>query len=136
MAHYENNALLLKAEGTAKLITIKKSDDIKAWIKAQWFEMVLFHRYPITILVNGDSGKPMFDKFLTDTVDRGCAIPPRGEDEEYDFHRVNMFSKIQIFIDDMGALNGSRPNPYFSGQLCGDVVVLGQCIDELAYEPQ
>jgi len=132
MPAYQNNALLLKTDGTIETHSVTSLDDVRPLVGCDYPEMTFFGRYPIT---DAQNQSETFIPFLSFTVARGQTIPARKPSEEYDFHRIDHPNKVQMFIHEYGAINGSPRNPFISG-LYGDVVILGQCIDELSWNPE
>ncbi len=130
MAHYTNNALVLKTDGSIEETTIENSRQILPFIDCEYFEMIHLGAYPITTSLGQDD---KLIRFLSATVARTATLPPPPVDD-YDFHRIDHPAKIQMFIHEFGALIPLADNPFFGGQLKGDIVILGQCIDEIAYE--
>jgi len=129
MAHIENNALLLKTDGTIQQLTVESSAAIKAAINCEYPEMTLFGRYPVQDPMSDANHDQILD-FISFTVARAGTLPPPPKND-YDFHRIDHPTKIQMYIHEMGALIPLPANPFFGGYLYGDVLMLGQCIDEL-----
>jgi hypothetical protein len=130
MAHYNNNAMVLKTDGSIVPLTIVSSEQITKLIGCDYFEMIHLGGYPITTTLGHD--KELID-FMRATVDRAATLPPPPLND-YDFHRIDHPAKIQMFIHELGALIPLPVNPFFGGQLYGDVVILGQCIDEICFQ--
>lgn len=132
MPAFQNNALLLKTDGTIEKHTVTSLDDVRPLIACQYPEMTFFGRYPISDTQNQSE---TLIQFLSFAVTRGQQLPAPKSELEYDFHRIDQLEKIQLWIHDEGAINGSPRNPFISG-LYGHVVILGQCIDELSWNPE
>ena len=135
MASFKNNALLLHEDRTCELIDIEKFRDIPQHVDARFAEMIVMECYPVIIDPDGehtDYEKKVM-QFISDTINRGRALPMRTRGEEYDYHRIVDPSMIQLYIHEFGALIPLTPNAWFStSPIYGKVVMLGQCCDELS----
>ena len=148
---FENNAMLLKPDGTASVVTLKTSTQINDLLgccavsevgeeKARQYgetmkQMIRFFQYPVDLGgANDETAKNLAITFVQETVKRGKSLPPLKHTEEYDYHRIAEIENIQIFINEVGQWLELPPNRWFSGYLRGAVIVLGHCIDEMPYQ--
>lgn len=133
-----NNALLLKTDGTIETHSVTSMDDIRPLINDTFPEMAFFGAHPVSGELNRFNSpiRKHYDtivSFLARTVARGQSLPPQ-KPFEYDFHRITTIEQVQLYVHQYGALNGSPRNPFFR-ELYGEIVMLGQCIDELSWNP-
>ena len=127
-APYKNNAILLKTDGTLEVLTVNSLHEIRPLINCEYPELTGFGSYPIS---DARGQEDVLIPFMSFTITRGQTQP---EQKEYKFHRIDDMRKIQLFVHETGQILKLPHNPFFKGALRGEVVMLGHCVDELAYE--
>mgnify|MGYP001475142893 CR=1 FL=1 len=153
MPYYEDNALILRTDGSGELITVKTYKEISDAIGRDshlHLQMMYFGNIPLSFESldsdpTGASCSPSevtVVNFIRETCLRGQSLPAKDPEEEHDFHRITNPLMVQVYMHEEGRIRKHPPNQWWFHSLrtrgipplYGDILILGQCCDELDYE--
>ena len=150
---FKDNALVLRPNGSGYITTVTHWDQIAKLIgneAEQTVQMISFGTQPISFhsidLDSSGASSTESEKvvvwFIRNAVTRGQSLPP-ADPEDYDYHRITSPEMVQMFCHEEGIMRELPYNIWWSHSnatrrtqpLYGNVVILGQCCDELPNSP-